>query len=381
MPGRLTQTPRGALAFVPHPLPPPIVWSDELVALLASARGALGALEAAAQALPVDSAIVSGTFSSFTTTEAQFSSRIEGIETSTIDLFLFNTIESPPAGSSTEEVANYVLALNQGLQQLAHPAGLPVSRRLIQELHSVLMQGRVRGYAEQPGEFRRSQNVIGRSGDTEETAVYVPPPVQDMQLALNDLEQYMQSESVLDPLIRIAAIHYQFEAIHPFLDGNGRVGRLLISLLLQQFGLLSRPLLYLSAYFSEYRREYYERLLGVSQRGEWQEWFAYFLSGVRLQADHGRRRLSALRDLQSAFHERVGGQRDGLPLRELIELLFRKPIISVKDVEAELSMSYTRANRSILKLVDCAVLTPYDQRRRNRLFVADEIIRLSQQDH
>ena len=201
------------------------------------------------------------------------SSRIEGTRTSLQELLTYEARQLPLfENPDAHEVHNYVKALDFGLERAG---SLPISQRLIRELHACLMEG-VRGEYATPGEFRRSQNWIGGPGATIETASYVPPPVEEMHVCLNDLEKYIHSPSDLPPLIRIGLIYYQFEAIHPFLDGNGRVGRLLVSLLLSAWGLLPQPLLYLSAFFEIHRQEYYDQLLSVSQKGTWEAWLRFF---------------------------------------------------------------------------------------------------------
>jgi Fic family protein len=240
--------------------------------------------------------------------EAVLSSRIEGTQTDLADLYAYEAgqlalpgLRPAPPESDVREVLNYVRALEFGLERVH---SLPVSLRLARELHARLMEG-VRGGRATPGEFRRSQNWIGPPGCTLNEADYVPPPVAEMHEALDALEKYLHAQGDYPPLVRLAFIHYQFEAIHPFLDGNGRMGRLLLSLLLVNWDLLPLPLLYLSAYFERYRSGYYDLLMAVSQRGDWREWALFFLRGVAEQARDAITRIKGLQDLQIAWRERL----------------------------------------------------------------------------
>ena len=275
--GRLFRTPQDYWAYVPAPLEPAIRLDTELLRHLSMADRALSELAGIARALP-DPHLLIGPF---VRREAVLSSRIEGTRASFSDLLFFEAARlREKEVPDVLEVANYVRALEYGLDRLEE---LPLSLRLLREMHRVLLRG-VRGDTQTPGEFRRSQNWIGPPGCTLMEAVYVPPPVIEMGDALDRLEKYFHSESEYPPLIRLALIHYQFEAIHPFLDGNGRIGRLLMALLLCTERLLSQPVLYLSAYFEKHREEYYQRLFAVSQRGCWEDWIKFFLQAVAVQA-------------------------------------------------------------------------------------------------
>ncbi len=265
-PGRPVKTSRGYWAFLVNPLPPELAWSDVLVTLHSEAERELARLALAGSDFPHSHILARP----FIRNEAVISSRIEGTRATLDDLYLYEAdqLSFLERGSDAREVYNYVRALDHGLERVKT---LPISLRLIRELHAKLMDG-VRGEIMTPGEFRRSQNWIGPAGCTLETAPYVPPPVEEMHIALDALEKFFHAQSDLPQLTRLGLIHYQFEAIHPFLDGNGRLGRLLISLLLCQWELLPRPLLYLSAYFERNRSDYYDRLLAVSRRGDWEGW-------------------------------------------------------------------------------------------------------------
>lgn len=268
------------------------------------------------------------------------------------------------------EVLNYVRALEYGLERVAE---LPVSLRLLRELHERLMTG-VRGNQATPGEFRRSQNWIGRPGCMLNEAEYVPPPAAEMHAALDLFERYLYTDDDYPPLVRLAFIHYQFEAIHPFLDGNGRIGRLLISLLLVNWDLLSLPLLYLSAYFEQHRQEYYDLLLAVSQRGAWREWLAFFLAGVEEQARDANARAKRLQDLQLAWRRRLTQARASALLPRLADALFDSPSVTVPQVQQILGVTHRSANLAVAHLVDEGILRPVEGRLRNRQFVAQGIL-------
>lgn len=362
-------------AFIPAPLPPPVEFDPELVFALSEADRALGELAGVGRSVPNPQLLIRP----FINREAVLSSRIEGTQASLEDLYEF---EARGAGARTTahpdvaEVANYVRALEYGLERVD---SLPLSLRLVRELHEKLMEG-VRGGQATPGEFRRSQNWIGRPGCTLNEATFVPPPVPEMQDALAALETYIHAQDRLPALIRIAAIHYQFESIHPFLDGNGRVGRLLISLLLAHWDLLSLPLLYLSAYFERNRTEYYERLLAVSLRGEWHDWLLYFLHGVAEESRDASQRIKVLQDLQADYRERVMRLHASvLPLR-IVDRLFVTPVTTTRQVAELFSVSYNGAKLAISKLVQIGILRAVNDEAHGRAFAAQAVIEAVQQE-
>ena len=298
----------GYRAYVPAPLPPPMTWNASLTFELSSADRAIGRLAGEGRRLPNPHLLIRP----FVRKEAVQSSRIEGTQATLGELLADEAgaaVERSP--SDLREVGNYVVALEYGLGRLE---SLPVSLRLVREMHDLLMRG-VRGDAAAPGEFRHSQNWIGAPGSTLSQATYVPPPPAELMGCLDAWERFLHDET-LPPLVHAAVTHSQFEAIHPFLDGNGRIGRLLITLLLVQRDVIPSPLLYLSSYFEATRQEYYARLLGVTDRGEWEEWLAYFLRGVALQAQDAVDRIQRMDDLLSdwrlsAVHRPVEGARKG----------------------------------------------------------------------
>ncbi len=261
-------------------------------------------------------------------------------------------------------------ALEYGLER---SETLPVSLRLIREIHERLMEG-VRGEHATPGEFRRSQNWIGPPDCTLDQAPFVPPPVTQMDEALGDFEKYLHSDDVYPPLVRLALVHYQFEAIHPFIDGNGRVGRLLISLLLTEWRLLSQPLLYLSAFFSHHRQNYYDLLIAVSERGAWSEWISFFLQGVEEQALDAVERAQRLQDLQTTWHERLTEARTSALLLQLVDHLFDTPVITIPETERLLGVTYRSAKLNVEKLVDAGILSQVGDADYGKTFIANEIL-------
>lgn len=366
--GKVIRTHKGYWTFIPAPLPPIIHWSPSLISAVGAAERSLGKLDSLANTLPSPHILVRP----FMRREAVLSSRIEGTRASLGDVYVYEAAQLSflePA-SDVREVHNYVKALDYGLERLG---SFPVSLRLIRELHAALMEG-VRGEHLTPGEFRRSQNWVGSPGSTLETARFVPPPVDEMNTALNDLEKYIHAPSELPSLVQAALIHYQFEAIHPFLDGNGRIGRLLITLLLTEWDLLSQPWLYLSAYFEMQRTAYYDNLLAVSQRGDWENWLSFFLKGIRDQSADAVLCIERLQLLRSTYHERLRDERATERLMQAIDVLFERPILSIRQLEAAMKIPYRSAQRYIEKLERLGILREMTGRARNRLYQADEVL-------
>ncbi len=303
--------------------------------------------------------------------EAVLSSRIEGTQASLSDLLFFEAAgSSEPEIADVREVANYVRSLEYGLDRLND---FPLSLRFIREIHERLMQG-VRGEAQTPGEFRRSQNWIGEPGCTLMDAKFVPPPVDEMNDALRAFEQYLHAESPTPPLIRMAMIHYHFEAIHPFLDGNGRVGRLLIAILMREYGLLSQPMLYLSAFFERHRDKYYDFLLRVSRQGDWRSWIKFFLVAVEAQSRDAITRSDAVLSLWGEYRERLQEARASALLLSLVDELFSFPATTTKTASQTLGVTQRSAQLNINKLVEAGVLEEVTGRKRNRIYAAREII-------
>ncbi|HJS29008.1 MAG TPA: Fic family protein [Anaerolineales bacterium] len=368
-PGRVLRTSQGYWAFIPNQLPPSINWSAPLISALGEAERNLGRLASLADTLPSAHIIARP----FTRREAVLSSRIEGTRASFVDLYRYESTQLSPleTPSDVKEVHNYVRALDYGLKRLDE---LLVSLRLIREMHGILMEG-VHGNYLTPGEFRRSQNWIGIPGSTLENATMVPPPVDEMHTALDGLQKFIHAPSEIPQLVRAGLIHYQFEAIHPFLDGNGRVGRLLVILLLVQWGLISQPLLYLSAFFEAHRLDYYNHLLRVSQRGEWEGWLVFFLMGVSSQAQDAITRIERLGKLRTAYQERLRSERAAERLFQTLDVLFERPILNIRQLEAALDVPYRTAQRYVERLVKIGILREVTGRSRNRLYRAEEILR------
>ena len=340
--GQFAAQPGGFRAFIPSPLPPePAVQRDEeMDTLLSAADMNLGRLDGVASILPDPDLFVA----MYVRYEAVLSSQIENTQSTLEDVLQFESDPEADHPRDVEEVVNYVSAMKHGLQRLT---AFPLSLRLIREIHERLMQG-VRGGNRDPGEFRRTQNWIGPTGCTLSTATFVPPPVAEMNAALGQFENFLHTEEPIPALIFCALAHAQFETIHPFLDGNGRIGRLLITFLLCQRGILNRPLLYLSHYFKQHRAEYYDRLMAVRTDGHWEQWIKFFLRGVAevsLDATATARKILELREICRA---RLSGLEvtSHLPHR-LLELLFKHPLVTIRFVQSELGCSFAKAAQLI----------------------------------
>ncbi len=361
-------------AFMPNPLPPVLSFDAELVLTLSEADRALGELTGLGRAMLNPHLLIGP----FIRREAVLSSRIEGTQAGIADLYAYEAGQLPlpgvkpaPPESDVREVLNYVRAMEYGLKRLNT---LPVSLRLMRELHEQLLEG-VRGEKATPGEFRRSQNWIGRPNCALNDATFVPPPVPEMLEALDALEKYIHQANQYPPLVRIGLIHYQFEAIHPFLDGNGRIGRLLVTLLLVSWNLLPLPLLYLSAYFERHRQEYYDLLLAVSERGAGQDWLLFFLRGVAEQARDANARAKRLQDLQLEWRRQLQTTaRTSASLLQLVDELFLSPTVTVPQVQKKLGVTHRAASQMVQRLVREKILQIVPGNVRNRQFKAAEIL-------
>jgi Fic family protein len=340
--------------------------------LLSTADRALGRLDGSVVTLPNPDLLVF----MYVRKEAVLSSQIEGTQSSLQDLLaaeaeLFDTAGGP---RDVDEVINYVAALNHGLARLDE---LPVSVRLIREIHERLLQG-VRGGQHTPGELRRTQNWIGPSGSGIASAIFVPPPPEEVPRALGDLEAFLHRPDDLPLLVKIGLAHAQFETIHPFLDGNGRVGRLLITFLLTERGALHKPVLYLSHFFKQHRQEYYERLQAVRDRGDWEGWLSFFLSGVVQVSDEATettRRVLVLRERhRSAITEELG--RAAGNGHRVHEALFHRPIVTVAAVQELTGTTFAAANQLVARMTRMGILTEITGYARNRRFQYDEYVRL-----
>jgi Fic family protein len=371
--GRYQQQPTGYRAFIPAALPPnpPVRLDGRLPTLLSRADLALGRLDGSIQTLPNPDLFVF----MYVRKEAVLSSQIEGTQSSLQDLLSAEAkLFAPERPRDVAEVVNYVSAMNYGLARLKD---LPVSVRLIREVHERLLIN-VRGSHLTPGELRRSQNWIGPGGCTLEEAIFVPPPPEVVPEALGDLERFIHERAGLPLLIKIGLAHAQFETIHPFLDGNGRVGRLLITLLLCQNGILQKPVLYLSHFFKRHRQMYYELLQATREQGSFEEWLEFFLTGiaeVSTEATITARRILSLREQNRIVIADRLGRAAGNGHR-VIEYLFEHPIVSVNEVRNLIGITYPAANQLVERLVDIGILAEITRRSRNRRFRYDPYIGL-----
>ena len=368
--GQLVRQDSGYTAFVPVPLPPDpaLDFDTELIGGLAGAADAVGRLDGVAQTLPNPDLFVA----MYVRREAVLSSQIEGTQSTLNDVLAY---ELEPGRhdlpDNVEEVVNYVRALNYGLDRLAE---LPLSLRLIREIHAELLHTG-RGAGKEPGEFRRSQNWIGSDGLSLRDATFIPPPPEDMKKALGDLETFLHTDHGLPPLIECALAHAQFETIHPFLDGNGRVGRLLIAFLLVHRGVLHRPLLYLSYYLKRQRAAYYDRLTAIREDGDWEGWLRFFLTGVRATAEEAvgtARAIVALREQHQTTAADVGGV-NGV---KALDTLFERPLVNVNLLAQALEVTFATANRVIDSLQGAGIVDEITGGRRNRVFRYTPYLRL-----
>ena len=371
--GRYLQQPTGYRAFIPEPLPPepPINLAGELQHWLSQADRALGRLDGSIQTLPHPDLFVA----MYVRKEAVLSSQIEGTQSSLQDLLAAEaSIFAPERPKDVDEVVNYVRAMKYGLARLED---LPVSVRLIREIHAELMQG-VRGQHLTPGEPRTSQNWIGPGGCTLAEAIFVPPPPHEVARLLGDLELFLHDEAPLPLLIKIGLAHAQFETIHPFLDGNGRVGRLLITFLLCEREVLLKPVLYLSHYFKQHRQEYYDCLQAVRDEGEWERWLLFFLRGlddVSQQATETARQILLLRERHRELITDKLGRAAGNGHR-LLEQLYTTPIVSVTEVQDLIGTTYPAANNLMRQFAKYGLVREMTGQRRHRRFVYQDYISL-----
>lgn len=375
--GRYVTQLSGYRAFMPAPLPPepPIRLEGDLRNLLSRADRMLGRLDGAIQTLPAADLFVF----MYVRKEAVLSSQIEGTQSSLHDVLDAEArVFRPDRPDDVHEVINYVGAMQYGLERLRD---LPLSVRLIREIHERLLRG-VRGGRHQPGELRRSQNWIGPAGCTLREADFVPPPPHDVPDLLGGLERFLQSSDDLPALVRIGLAHAQFETIHPFLDGNGRVGRLLITFLLCQQEILLKPILYLSHFFKQHRAEYYARLQAIRDAGDWENWLTFFLRGVTAvsaEATGTARRILALREEHRAAVTARFGHAAGKG-HLVLDRLYERPIVSVTGIRSITGTSYTAANTLVARFVAAGVLQEATGYRRNRLFRYEPYIRLFTDD-
>jgi len=368
--GRLVSQPSGYRAFIPAPLPPnpPVALDGELLGLLSQADISLGRLDGVVKVIPDPDFFVG----MYVRREAVLSSQIEGTQ-STLEDLLEVELEPETQGRHGDvgDIVNYIAAMNHGLSRLDE---LPLSLRLIREIHAELLRGG-RGSRATPGEFRRTQNWIGPAGASLSQATFVPPPVPEMTQALGDFEMFLHSEQQTSLLIMAALAHAQFETIHPFLDGNGRVGRLLITFLLVEGRALRAPLLYLSYYFKLHRAEYYDRLMAVRLSGDWEGWLRFFLRGVAETAEQAADTAEGIFELRERNRTLVMDDMGPNGLR-LLSMLFQRPLVNVNAVSRDLEVSFPTANRLVARFRELGLLREVTGQRRSRLFRYEPYLQL-----
>jgi len=362
--GRYVKQPQDYPAFIPSPLPPepPIQVDGELTRLLSDADRALGRLDGVASVLPNPNLFVA----MYVRQEAVLSSQIEGTQSTLEDVLQFEAgAKGYDLPKDIEETVNYIRAMNRGLDRLKD---LPLSLRLIREIHAELLKG-VRGGHRTPGEFRTSQNWIGPENCTLTTAMFVPPPPHEMHQALDNLEEFLDDTASFPALIHCGLAHAQFETIHPFLDGNGRVGRLLITFLLCQRGVLQRPLLYLSHYLKGHRAEYYDRLMAIRNEGDWEGWLKFFLRGVQEVSRQATDKARAIIELRDRHRQMLSSNALGI---KLLDYLFEQPTVTVRMVEKHIQCSFATANKLVGHFDRLGLLKKVSPgKSRNRLFGYD----------
>lgn len=365
--GQIINLPTGYSSFIPHPLPPKFELDNTLVLSLSRANFLLGQLAMEGSRLSNPHLLIRP----FLTREAVLSSRIEGTQ-ATLEQVLVGESGALPKqnDSDLQEVQNYIKALDYGLNRLKE---FPLSLRLIKEIHFHLMQG-VRGSQATPGEFRRTQNWIGSPGCTLNTAKFVPPHPDYLMNCLGELERFMHNKA-LPPLLKIGLCHYQFEAIHPFLDGNGRVGRLLNMLLLIEEKVLPSPLLYLSAFFQATRDEYYRLLYNVSRDGAWNEWLIYFLNGIAVQTEDVLSRIERINQLLNQWKTRFSSAESSI-LNCIIDSLATNPFLTINKSAADLKIAYSTAQRAIKKLEAAGIVERTNENKRDKVYCAKQILKI-----
>lgn len=361
--GRFVAQPEGYSAFIPKPLPPdpPLALDASLLSLLEEAVGELGRLDGVAKVIPDPDFFVS----MYVRREAVLSSQIEGTQSTLEDLLELELEQerSDPL-SDVYELVNYVRAMNFGLERIAT---LPLSLRLIREIHRELLRDG-RGSKATPGEFRRSQNWIGPSGASLKQATFVPPPVAEMKQALHDFEGFLHADNSYPTLIEVGLAHAQFETIHPFLDGNGRVGRLLNIFLLVHRGVLRQPLLYLSYFFKLHRTEYYDRLMAVRLAGDWEGWIRFFLRGAHQTAREATETAERLFELRESHRGLVLENNLGQNGLKLLSNLFQRPLVNIKLVATLLDSTFPTASRLVSAFEELGILVEITGQKRSRMF-------------
>ncbi len=370
--GRIVRTPNRYDAYVPDPLSPDSVPIDrQLFRLVADAERALGRLAGIGYLVPNPDFLIMP----YMRLEAVASSRIEGTQASLSELFYFEAAsEYVRPTDDIVEVRNYLTALRYGIERLKT---LPLSLRLVRELHEKLMAGARGGTTHNtPGEFRRSQNWIGPAGCSLNDAVFVPPPPDELMRVLGEWELFLHQRDELPLLVQCALMHYQFETIHPFLDGNGRIGRLLIVLLLCERGALLEPLLYLSAFFEHYRDEYYNRLLAVSRDGDWIGWLTFFLRGVIQQSEHAITVARHIVDKREEYRRLLQADRASASVLDTLEHVFTQPYLTIQHISKRQDITFNTAKRAISQLERLGIVEEITGQQRNRIYMSRQLLML-----
>ena len=358
-------------SFRPAPLPPVIDMDNEMVSLLTGATKALATLDTLSSYIPNINLFVS----MYVRKEALLSSQIEGAQ-ATLEDVLDPLIEKN-ANQNGADVVNYIKATEFALERMNT---LPLCNRLIKETHEVLMSG-VRGQEKNPGEFRTSQNWIGAAGSSLKNARYIPPNPEDMINAMSDLERYINSDDSLDLLIQAALLHYQFETIHPFLDGNGRVGRLLITLFLMEKKVLNSPALYISYYLKKNRIEYYDRMSEVRNKDNYEQWIKFFLNAIKESADESVDTIKKLSELHDANIEKINAMgRAAKNARAVFDYLEQNPIIDIGKTAEELNLAFSTVSLAVNRLVDAGILVQTNNANRNRVFAYEDYLAILRKD-
>ena len=370
--GRFIQSDKGSETFLPNALPPITDFDPITVTLATEAHTKLGQLSGIGEFIPNPDLLIRP----YVRREAVLSSKIEGTQATMMDIFEYEAEGRKDSQKAADrkrigEVLNYIDSSSTCLKRVETES---VSITMIKDAHGILMNN-VRGQEKTPGEFRKIQNWIGRQGSQIDDAVYVPPAPEKLHNVLSDLEKFIQSPSPGIPvLIQCALVHYQFESIHPFADGNGRIGRLLIPLILAERKLLSRPLLYLSAYFEKNRSEYYHHLLSVSQNQTWIEWIQFFLKGVIIQATDAIQNIRHLIDLRASYENRLRLTKVSGSAIQLMPYLFANPVVTIPGAKRFLNVTYPSAKLAVQRLQKIGILEEMGARERNKMFKAAEIL-------
>ncbi len=370
--GIFVQSDEGDETFLPNTLPPITDFDPITITLATEAHTKLGQLSGIGELIPNPNLLIRP----YIRREAVLSSKIEGTQATMMDIFEYEAEEKKDSQKDAGrkrilEVLNYIRSLDTCLKRVKTES---VSIKMIKDAHGILMKN-VRGQEKTPGEFRKIQNWIGTPGSQIEDAMYVPPAPEKLHDVLLDFEKFVQSPSPAIPvLIQCALIHYQFESIHPFADGNGRIGRLLIPLILAERNLLSMPLLYLSAYFEKNRTEYYQHLLGVSQNQAWVEWIQFFLKGVIIQATDAIQNIRHLMDLRTRYEDKLRSAKASGSATQLMSHLFANPVVTIPRAKRFLNVTYPSAKLAIERLQKIGILEEMSTGRRTKMFKAAEIL-------